>query len=175
RMVATASWFNTILEAVAERYGFSTDTPVGELSERAREILLHGNGGERVTVRYRSRQGQEHTYSTTFEGILPNLERRYRETSSEATKTEIERYMTTRPCPTCGGMRLKPESLSVTVGDRNIIETTRLAVTDALDWYARLPKKLTARENQIARQVFKEIQARLGFLVDVGLDYLTLD
>jgi excinuclease ABC subunit A len=175
RMVATASWFNTILEAVAERYGFSTDTPVGELSERAREILLRGNGGERVTVRYRSRQGQEHTYSTTFEGILPNLERRYRETSSEATKTEIERYMTTRPCPTCGGMRLKPESLSVTVGDRNIIETTRLAVTDALAWYAGLADLLTDRENQIARQVLKEIRARLGFLVDVGLDYLTLD
>jgi excinuclease ABC subunit A len=175
RMVATASWFNTILEAVAERYGFRTDTPVGELSEKAREILLRGNHGERVTVRYRSRQGQEHTYSTTFEGILPNLERRYRETSSEATKTEIERYMTTRPCPTCGGMRLKPESLSVTVGDRNIIETTRLAVTDALAWYAGLPDLLTDRENQIARQVLKEIRARLGFLVDVGLDYLTLD
>src|SRR5205809_1408598 len=83
--------------------------------------------------------------------------------------------MTTRPCPTCGGMRLKPESLSVTVGERNIIETTRLAVTDALAWYAGLPDLLTDRENQIARQVLKEIRARLGFLVDVGLDYLTLD
>jgi excinuclease ABC subunit A len=175
RMVATASWFATILEAVADRYAFSTDTPVGELSDESREILLRGNHGERVTVHYRSRQGQEHSYSTTFEGVLPNLERRYRETSSEATKTEIERYMTTRPCPTCGGMRLKPESLSVTVGDRNIIETTRLAVTDALAWYAGLPDLLTDRENQIARQVLKEIRARLGFLVDVGLDYLTLD
>jgi excinuclease ABC subunit A len=175
RMVATASWFNTILQAVAERYGFRTDVPVGDLSDEAREILLRGTRGERVTVRYRSRQGQEHTYSTTFEGILPNLERRHRETSSEATKTEIERYMTTRPCPTCGGMRLKPESLSVTVGERNIIETTRLAVTDALAWYAGLPDLLTDRENQIARQVLKEIRARLGFLVDVGLDYLTLD
>jgi excinuclease ABC subunit A len=175
RMVATASWFAQILDAVADRYGFRTDTPVGELSEEAREILLRGNHGERVTVHYRSRQGQEHSYSTTFEGVLPNLERRYRETSSEATKTEIERYMTTRPCPTCGGMRLKPESLSVTVGDRNIIETTRLAVTDALAWYAGLSDLLTDRENQIARQVLKEIRARLGFLVDVGLDYLTLD
>ncbi len=107
--------------------------------------------------------------------MLPNLERRYRETSSEMMKTEIERYMTTRPCPTCGGMRLKPESLSVTVGERNIIETTRLAVTDALAWYAGLSELLTDRENQIARQVLKEIRARLGFLVDVGLDYLTLD
>ena len=168
RMVATASWFSTILEAVADRYGFRTDTPVGELSDEARQILLRGNGGERVAVKYKSRQGQEHSYTTTFEGVLPNLERRYRETSSEATKTEIERYMTQRPCPTCGGMRLKPESLSVTVGDRNIIETTRLAVTDALAWYAGLPELLTDRENQIARQVLKEIRARLGFLVDVG-------
>ncbi|MDQ2854577.1 MAG: excinuclease ABC subunit UvrA [Chloroflexota bacterium] len=175
RMVATASWFSTILDAVADKYGFRTDTPVGELSEEAREILLRGNHGERVTVRYKSRQGQEHSFSTTFEGVLPNLERRYRETSSETTKTEIERYMTTRPCPTCGGMRLKPESISVTVGGRNIIETTRLAVTDALAWYAGLPDLLTERENHIARQVLKEIRARLGFLVDVGLDYLTLD
>ena len=175
RMVATASWFSTILDAVAQRYGFRTDTPVGELSDEAREILLRGNKGERVTVRYKSRQGQEHSFNTTFEGVIPNLERRYRETSSEATKAEIERYMTTRPCPTCGGMRLKPESLSVTVGDRNIIETTRLAVTDALAWYAGLSDLLTDRENQIARQVLKEIRARLGFLVDVGLDYLTLD
>ncbi|MGZ8676644.1 MAG: excinuclease ABC subunit UvrA, partial [Solirubrobacterales bacterium] len=175
RMVATASWFSTILDAVAERYGFRTDTPIGELSDEAREILLRGNQGERVTVRYRSRQGREHSFSTTFEGVLPNLERRYRETSSEMMKAEIERYMTTRPCPTCGGMRLKPESLSVTVGDRNIIETTRLAVTDALAWYAGLSELLTERENHIARQVLKEIRARLGFLVDVGLDYLTLD
>ena len=175
RMVATASWFSTILDAVAERYGFRTDTPIGELSAEAREILLRGNHGERVTVKYRSRQGSEHSFNTTFEGVLPNLERRYRETSSEMMKTEIERYMTTSPCPTCGGMRLKPESLSVTVGERNIIETTRLAVTDALAWYAGLSDLLTERENQIARQVLKEIRARLGFLVDVGLDYLTLD
>jgi excinuclease ABC subunit A len=175
RMVVTESWFAKILDAVAERYQFSTATPVGELSEEARQILLYGNKSERVTVRYRSRQGNEHSFSTTFEGIVPNLERRYRETSSETIKAEIERYMTTRPCPTCGGLRLKPESLSVTVGDRNIIDTTRLSVTDALDWYERLPKRLTRRENQIARQVLKEIHARLGFLVDVGLDYLTLD
>ena len=175
RMVATASWFGTILDAVAERYGFATDAPVGELSDEARQILLYGNGGERVAVKYRSRQGNEHTFNTTFEGVVPNLERRYRETGSEMIKTEIERYMTTRPCPTCGGMRLKPESLSVTVGGRNVIETTRLSVTEALAWYGQLSELLTDRENQIARQVLKEIRARLGFLVDVGLDYLTLD
>ncbi|HJT64242.1 MAG TPA: excinuclease ABC subunit UvrA [Candidatus Limnocylindria bacterium] len=175
RMAVTDSWFAKILEAVAKQYRFSTERPVGELSEQARRILLHGNGGERVVVRYQSRSGATHDFATTFEGVIPNLERRYRETGSEAMKAEIERYMTTRPCPTCGGMRLRPESVAVTVGGRNIIETTQLSVTTALEWYRSLPSRLTDRENTIARQVLKEIRARLGFLVDVGLDYLTLD
>jgi excinuclease ABC subunit A len=175
RMVATESWFSKILDAVADHYGFRMDVPVASLPERALQILLYGNGGERIEVRYRSRQGRMHSFKTTFEGIIPNLERRYRETGSEMMKAEIERYMTTRPCPTCNGMRLKPESLAVTIGDRNIIETTRLSVTDALAWYGSLPERLSERENQIARQVLKEIRGRLHFLVDVGLDYLTLD
>ncbi|MEP6681173.1 MAG: excinuclease ABC subunit UvrA, partial [Chloroflexota bacterium] len=175
RMVATQSWFAKILNAVAAHYRFRTDVPIRELSDEARQILLYGNGGERVGVQYRSRNGSTHTFKTTFEGIVPNLQRRYRETGSETMRSEIERYMTTRPCPRCNGMRLKPESLSVTVGGRNIIETTRLSVTDALAWYSLLSERLTDRENQIARQVLKEIRARLGFLVDVGLDYLTLD
>jgi excinuclease ABC subunit A len=175
RMVAIESWSGRILEAVAEHYGFSIEVPFASLSERAQQIVLNGNGGERIEVRYRSRQGRTHTFKTTFEGIVPNLERRYRETGSEMMKAEIERYMTSRPCPTCNGMRLKPEWLAVTVGDRNIIQTTQLSVTDALAWYGSLPERLTERENQIARQVLKEIRSRLGFLVDVGLDYLTLD
>src|SRR6185436_12471121 len=175
RMVITESWGAKILESVAERYDFGIDRPFHELSDDARKIVMFGNGGERVEVKYQARNGNIHTFRTTFEGVVPNLARRYRETGSEAVKAEIERYMTTKPCPTCGGMRLKPESLSVTVGGRNIIQTTRLSVTDALAWYAALPQRLTDRENQIARQVLKEIRARLGFLVDVGLDYLTLD
>jgi excinuclease ABC subunit A len=175
RLATTESWFAKIVDAVAERYGFRTDQPLAQLSEEARNILLRGNGGERIEVRYLARNGNTHTFRTTFEGVVPNLQRRYRETGSEMIKTEIERYMTTRPCPTCNGMRLKPESVSVTVGDQNITETTRQSVTDALAWFGRLPERLTERENHIARQVFKEIQARLGFLVDVGLDYLTLD
>ncbi len=175
RMVATESWFSRILDAVAAHYGFGMDVPIAELPARAVEILLHGNAGERIEVQYRSRQGRTHTFRTTFEGIVPNLERRYRETGSEMMKAEIERYMASRPCPTCHGMRLKPEWLAVTVAGQNIIETTQLSVTDALAWYAALPDQLTERENQIARQVLKEIRARLGFLVDVGLDYLTLD
>jgi len=175
RMVATESWFSKILDAVAEHYGFGMDVPVASLPEKAQQILLYGNGGERIEVRYRSRQGRTHTFRTAFEGIVPNLERRYRETGSEMMKAEIERYMTSKPCPTCGGMRLKPEWLAVTVGERNIIDTTRLSVTDALAWYGSLSERLTDRENQIARQVLKEIRSRLSFLVDVGLDYLTLD
>ena len=175
RMAVTDSWFRRILEAVAQRYEFSAEVPVGELSDEARQILLYGNGGERVTVTYQARSGATHDFQTTFEGVIPNLERRYRETGSDAVKAEIERYMTTRPCPTCNGMRLRPESIAVTVAGRNIIETTRLSVTEALEWYRSLPGRLTDRENTIGRQVFKEIRARLGFLVDVGLDYLTLD
>jgi excinuclease ABC subunit A len=175
RMAATESWFSKILEAVAEHYGFRTDVPVRDLSDDARRILLQGNRGERVEVRYRARNGNIHTFRTTFEGVVPNLTRRHRETGSDAMRSELERYMTSKPCPTCNGMRLKPESLSVTIAGRNIIETTRRSVTDALAWYDRLPKRLNERENQIARQVLKEIRSRFGFLVDVGLDYLTLD
>ncbi len=175
RIVVTESWGAKILEAVAEHYGFRMDVPFSRLGPEARQVVLYGNRGERVEVRYRARSGKIHTFRTTFEGVVPNLQRRYRETGSETIKSEIERYMTTKPCPTCNGMRLKPESLSVTVADRNIIDTTRLSVTDALAWYSDLSNRLTERENTIARQVLKEIRARLGFLVDVGLDYLTLD
>ena len=175
RMAATESWFSKILDAVAEHYGFRTDVPVRDLDDEARRILLYGNRGQRVDVKYRARNGNVHTFKTTFEGVIPNLTRRHRETGSDAMRAEFERYMTNKPCPTCDGMRLKPESLSVTVGGKNIIETTRRSVTDALAWYDGLPALLTDRENQIARQVLKEIRSRLGFLVDVGLDYLTLD
>jgi excinuclease ABC subunit A len=175
RMAASESWFAKILDAVAEHYRFRTDVPVRDLSDEARQILLYGNKGQRVDVKYQARNGNTHTFKTTFEGVVPNLTRRYRETGSEAMRAELERYMTNKPCPTCNGLRLKPESLAVTIAGRNIIETTRRSVTDALAWYDRLPKRLNGRENQIAKQVLKEIRARLGFLVDVGLDYLTLD
>jgi excinuclease ABC subunit A len=175
RLATSDSWFAKILDAVAEHYDFRTDVPVRKLSDRARQILLGGNGGERIPVKYRARNGNIHTFRTTFEGVIPNLTRRHRETGSDAMRAEIERYMTNKPCPSCGGLRLKPESLAVTIAGKNIIETTRRSVTDALAWYDGLPDRLNDRENQIARQVLKEIRARLGFLVDVGLDYLTLD
>ena len=115
RMAATESWFAKILDAVAEHHGFRTDVPVRDLSPEARQILLYGNHGERVDVKYRARNGNVHTFKTTFEGVIPNLTRRYRETGSEAMRSDMERYMTNKPCPTCKGMRLKPESLSVTI------------------------------------------------------------
>ena len=118
---------------MAERYDFGIETPFRELSEEARKIVLFGNGGERVEVKYQARNGKIHTFRTTFEGVVPNLARRYRETGSDV-EAEIERYMTTKPCPTCGGMRLKPESLSVTVGGTEHHPDDRLSVTDALAW-----------------------------------------
>ena len=136
-MAATESWFSKILDAVAEHYGFRTDVPVRDLSDEARQILLYGNKNQRVDVKYRARNGNIHTFKTTFEGIIPNLTRRHRETGSEAMRADFERYMTNKPCPTCNGMRLKPESLSVTIAGKNIIETTRRSVTDALAWYDR--------------------------------------
>ena len=129
-MATTDSWFAKILDAVATKYRFSPDDPVAELSEEARQIVLRGNGGERVVVRYQSRSGASHDFTTTFEGVIPNLERRYRD-RSEATRLEIERYMTT-VLPDLRRDAARPESLAVTVGGRNIIETTRLSVTEAL-------------------------------------------
>ncbi len=174
RMPMENSWQLRIIEAIAERHGFRTDVPVRELSAEALHLLLYAERGERVIVRYQHDRG-ENSYEATFEGLVPNLERRYRETDSEYVKAEIERYMVERPCPACGGKRLRPEALSVTIDGRTIADVTALSVTDALDWATGLPGRLSEREATIARQVLKEIRARLGFLVDVGLDYLTID
>jgi excinuclease ABC subunit A len=125
-------------------------------------------------IGYRHERG-ENTYGATFEGIVQNLERRFRETESEFIKSELERYMVSRPCPTCVGKRLKPEILAVTVDGRNIWDVSTLSITSACEWIGQLPAKLTERETTISRQVLKEVSSRLGFLIDVGLDYLTLD
>ncbi|HEY7131702.1 MAG TPA: excinuclease ABC subunit UvrA, partial [Candidatus Limnocylindrales bacterium] len=174
KMPNDASWRLKILEAICDAHGWSFRKPVKDLPPEAIDYILRAEKDEKVLVRYRHERG-ENTYKATFEGIVTNLERRYRETDSEYIKTELEKYMVTRPCPVCGGKRLKPEVLAVTVDDRSISDVAMLSVTDALDWVARLPKVLTERERTIAYQVLKEIAARLGFLVDVGLDYLTID
>src|SRR6476646_1471859 len=174
KMPNDASWRLKILEAICQSHGWSFTKPVKDLPPEAIEYILHAEKDEKVLVRYRHERG-ENTYKATFEGIVTNLERRYRETDSEYIKTELEKYMVTRPCPTCHGKRLKPEVLAVTVDDRSISDVATLSITDAMAWVERLPKLLTERERTIAYQVLKEITARLGFLVDVGLDYLTMD
>jgi excinuclease ABC subunit A len=174
RMSLEASWHGKIVEAVFAQHGWDFRAPVKKLPREAVDYVMFANRGEKVVIGYRHERG-ENTYGATFEGVVPNLERRYRETDSEYIKTEIERYMVSRPCPVCGGKRLKPEILAVTVDGKNIWEVSTLSITAACEWMTRLPDRLTEREKAIARQVLKEITARLGFLVDVGLEYLTLD
>jgi excinuclease ABC subunit A len=174
RMPLADSWYGRVVEAVARSRGFRTDVPVRDLPEEHLGYLLNAPRGERVKVTYRH-NGRTRTYDATFEGLLPNLERRYRETDSDWVKSELERFMVERPCPTCKGKRLRPEALATTIDGRDIAEVSALSVTEALAWAHRLPDRLSERERTIARQVLKEIVARLGFLVDVGLDYLTVD
>jgi excinuclease ABC subunit A len=170
-----ASWRMKILEAVCEAHGWDFRVPVKDLPKEALDYLLYAKRDqERVLVRYRHERG-ESTYKANVEGIISNLERRYRETDSDYIKGEIEKFMVTKPCPTCGGKRLRPEILAVTIGDRNVWDIATMSITDALRWATGLGAKLNDRERAIAYQVLKEIVARLGFLVDVGLDYLTLD
>ena len=174
RIATDASWRLKILEAICASHGWDFTAPVSDLPPEAIEYLLYARKDEKVLVRYRHDRG-ENTYKATFEGIITNLERRYRETDSEYIKTELEKYMVSKPCPTCGGRRLRPEVLQVTIGDRTIAEIATLSITDGLAWATSLEAGLTERERTIAHQVVKEIVARLGFLVDVGLDYLTID
>ena len=174
RMTMTDSWYGKVVEAVAKRRGFSVDVPLNKLKPPDLDFLLNSPRGEKVRIGYRH-NGHTNYYEATFEGLLPNLQRRYRETDSEWVKTELEKYMVARPCPACGGSRLKPESLSVTVNGMNISQVAALSVTESLRWAEVLPNRLSERERQIGRQVLKEIRSRLGFLADVGLDYLTVD
>ncbi len=172
---AYSTWYFDQFESLARRYGFSLHTPVKGLSERHLRLILYGEGGE--PLRYRNRFGRIREYYDGFEGVISRMERLYRDTESEHSRAEIERYMVSKPCPVCEGKRLKPESLAVTIGGRNIIEVSATSVTQALEWVATIGNNtvLTEREQMIAHQVLKEIQARLGFLRDVGLDYLTID
>jgi len=160
---------------VMKSHGWDFKAPVNDLPKEALDYLLYSKKDqERVLVRYRHERG-ESTYKANFEGIVSNLERRYRESESDYIKTEIEKFMVTKPCPTCGGKRLRPEILAVTIGDKDIWDISTMSITAALRWASGLREDLNERERAIAYQVVKEIVARLGFLVDVGLDYLTMD
>jgi excinuclease ABC subunit A len=170
-----STWVSSILQSLGRRHGFSLSIPVKDLSEEQLRVILYGDGGELIPATYEDRNGQLRQYYANFPGVIPYLERRYRETSSDSVREDIERYMAANPCPACHGKRLKPESLAVTILDKNIMDVTALPVTQALNWVEQLGGKISPRELTIANQIIKEIQARLGFLRDIGLSYLTLD
>jgi excinuclease ABC subunit A len=173
-----------LLASVADHYGFDLDTPWRHLPAGARQVIQHGSDGQAIQVHYRTRHGQRRSYRTAFEGVIAHLERRYEASDSDYVRVEIERYMTTRPCAVCEGGRLRPEVVAVTVAGRNIVSATQLPVRELLDWVESLravrsrangrPGPLLDRERLIAADILKEIAQRLRFLVDVGLDYLSL-
>jgi excinuclease ABC subunit A len=169
-------YYSQLLKAVTKHYGIPTNIPASKLSARQLDLILYGQrSAETVEVHYKNVEGRSRIYQTTYEGVIPNLERRYRETNSDYIRREIERYMAPRLCPACKGKRLKPESLAVTVGELSIVDATAFSVNQSLKFFEELEASLTERQMTIARQILKEIKARLRFMVDVGLDYLTVD
>lgn len=165
------SFSNAILQALALKYNFSLDTPFEDYPKEIHDILIYGTNGEKVAVRYKGQRGVG-VYDIAFEGLIKNVERRYRETSAESTKAEYETFMRFTPCATCHGQRLKKESLAVTIGDKNIYEMTEMSVRDLRQYLDEL--QLTETQLKIGKEILKEIKGRLQFLVDVGLDYLSL-
>ncbi|HVL49927.1 MAG TPA: excinuclease ABC subunit UvrA [Actinomycetota bacterium] len=170
---AKLDYFIRMMEAVADRFGFSVDTPWGDLSAEHQNVILRGTGEEQVFIKYKNRYGRVRQYHTTFEGVVPWLERRRTETESEFARERIEQFFREVPCPACGGARLKPEALSVYVGGRNIWEVSRMSILESEKFLGSLD--LSERDHSIADRVLKEINERLGFLIDVGLDYLSVE
>lgn len=166
KTTARISWYDRILESVAQAYGFSYTDPVSKLSKKDIDVILYGTSSRTIEV---------DGYEQEFEGVIPNLERRYHETDSDYIRSEIEQYMRVKPCPACQGKRLRPEMLAVKIADKSIADASALTVDRAQEFFTDLEKKLTDKETKIARQILKELHARLKFLQDVGLDYLTLD
>ncbi len=164
------SFTNAVLQALSKEFKFSLDTPFEDYPDKIKDILIYGTDRE-VKVHYSGQRGTG-VYPITFEGLIKNVERRYRETASETTKAEYEAFMRITPCSECGGKRLKKESLAITVGDKNIYDVTTLSITDLSDFLASL--ELTKQQQRIGEQILKEIKARVGFLINVGLDYLSL-
>ena len=216
RSGSSSPWMASLLTSLARTYKFSTDVPVKKLSKRHLDIILYGAKGKTIRMTHRTQRGRDYEWDTRFEGVISNLARRYRDTDSDHVRTEIERYMASRPCQACGGQRLKPEALAVTVGGLNITEVTGKSIAQAQEWVDAIggdgvafhgngggdlaladvapdgggpatgdngsvpgavetSERLTERETAIASQILKEIQSRLKFLIDIGLDYLTLE
>ena len=171
--VGNSSFYESVIQAIADRYEIDLDTPWDELTEEQQNLFLYGTDGDKIYVTYRNRMGRRRAYMLAFEGIVPSLERRYRETDSSQQRERIEEYMSFRPCPACKGARLKPEVLAVTVGGKNIHEFTQLSVTRAIEFLDEL--ELTETEQLIGARIVKEIRERLTFLDNVGVGYLQLD
>ncbi|MDD3520313.1 MAG: excinuclease ABC subunit UvrA [Actinomycetota bacterium] len=168
-----SNYYSQLFRGLAENYGFSLDKPFNDLSEKAKSIILDGTGGERIEIRYRNSSGMINNYFLKFEGLVNNLKRRYMETESENAREKIEEIMRARPCPSCNGKRLKPESLSILINDKSIADFCSMTVIDAIDWLKDL--KLSEHDQMISLRLTKEIIERLKFLKDVGLGYLTID
>src|SRR6266508_1229934 len=171
--VGNSTFYESVIQAIADRYELDLDTPWGELPEEQQNLFLYGTKGEKVYVQYRNRMGRRRSYMLAFEGIVPNLERRYRETDSSQQRERIEEYMSFRPCPACNGARLKPEVLAVTIGEKNIHQFTQMSVTAAIEFLDGL--ELTETEELIGERIIREIRQRLTFLDNVGVGYLQLD
>jgi len=166
-----------MLEAVAKKYKIDLEAPVETIPDDKMNKILYGTGSKELTVEFTGRNGRKSSFKASFEGVIPNLERRYRETNSEYVRSKISEFMSDRPCPTCGGLRLRKEALAVTIDDHNIIEVASWPIHKSLEWIEYLSGDSTPfskRDQMIAERVLKEIRSRLGFLVNVGLDYLTL-
>ena len=170
---SASNYYDEITQAIAERYEVSLETPWEDLEEDQRDLFLNGTGGDRIYISYRNRYGRKRSYTTRFEGIVPNLERRYRETDSDYSRERIEEYMSVRPCPECEGARLRPESRAVTIAGLSLPELTSLSARAALEWVSGL--ELSDVDRQIARLILREIEERLGFLESVGVGYLSLE
>ncbi|NJL95633.1 MAG: excinuclease ABC subunit UvrA, partial [Anaerolineae bacterium] len=170
------SYTMRILESLCERYGIDFHAPWNQLSEDQRAVILYGTQGKTIQVTFKDHNGRQRMYETAFEGVIHNLERRYRETSSDWMRAKIEEMMSERPCPVCGGRRLRPHALSVLINGHSIDQVTAMPVNRTVEWVAALQAAgtLSEREATIARQILKEISNRVQFLHDVGLDYLTL-
>ena len=170
---ATSHYYMQTLDSLARAYKFSTTVPFKDLPEKAKRVILYGSDGDPVTMEY---DDGLRSYKTTkpFEGVIPNLDRRWRETDSAWIRDELSRYQSTSPCEACNGYRLKPEALAVKIGGKHIGEVTELSISDAAQWFEALERQLKPKDREIAHRILKEINERLGFLVSVGLEYLTL-
>src|ERR671933_1928249 len=171
--LGNSGFYESVIQAIADRYEIDLDAPWQELSEAEQDRFLYGTDGDRIYVSYRNRMGRRRAYTMAFEGLVPSLERRYRDTDSSQQRERIEEYMSFRPCPVCNGARLKPEVLAVTVGEKNIHEFTQMSVTRAIEFLDGL--ELTETEELIGARIIKEIKERLSFLDNVGVGYLNLD